>query len=202
MNIKSQIFTIVFLADVVCSNAQPTKIRLSVMQGKNEYKITQDNQTIKLAKHKFKLVFNSFMYTDKKSYAAQIGTFISPKAAAMIHVGMKIDSIPYFAGGTGLASDVGKEYECMYIDTEFDAHHYIMYGEKDSDRRAALEGRNGDTLRLSWDIKKYAVDPKKEKRIKKLDTKCLYLIVLNDFNLDGIVEEGEYAVVKIEFEDK
>lgn len=199
---KRQLFSmlLVFISLVVYS--QPKDLRVTIVQDKNKYDIVKDTQIIKISKAKFKIVFNSFGYTDLKSYATQIDAFTDAKGISMIHPGVKINDIPYFAGGTGLAGFQSKQYECMYIDTGLGQNHYIIYSEKGKDKRAALESKSGDTLRLSWKIKKYAIDPTKEKSMKKLDSKYLYLVILNDFNLDGIVEEGEYAIVKIEFEDK
>ena len=182
------------------SSFAQNRLRLSVIQDNNEFKITKDSQTIVMKKDKFRLVFNSLAYTDKKMNATQIDAFTSAKGSVMIHKGLKIEDIPFFSPGTGLACDKDKEYECLYIDTALGQQHYIVYDEVNKDRRAKLESRNGDTVRLSWDISKYSIGNVKEFSIKKLTSNRLYLVVLNDFNMNGMVDAGEYAVVEIKFE--
>jgi hypothetical protein len=180
------------------ANAQKNAVAVSIIQNGKEIKIKGDTQTIVLKKDEFKILFNSFAYTDKKSYATQIDDFSDKKGVAMIYNGEKIDSIPYFMGGTGMATGFGKEYECMYFDKDFDANHYIIYQEN-GDKRAKLEGKNGDTLRLSWTINKFNVN-EMEMAIKKIEIKELYIVVFNDFNLNGTVDEGEYCIIHVFFE--
>lgn len=178
-------------------HAQKNAVAASIVQDGKEIKI-KDGQTVTLKRDGFTLLFNSFAYTDNKSYATQIDAFTDVKGISMIKPSIKVDSIPYFAGGTGMACAQDKEYECMYIDKDLGQHHYIMYADKD--RRAKLEGKSGDTLRLSWDIKKVSFDQAKKMALHKSGLKDLYMVIFNDFNLNGIVDAGEYQVVHIVFE--
>lgn len=182
------------------SYGQKNVLMVSIIQDGHEYKITGNKQDITLKKAGFKIVFNSFAYTDKKFYVTHMDAFADARGAALLHAGVVIDSIPYFAPGTGLACDMDKEYECLYIDKDLGQQHYITYDEKEGDRRAALEGKNGDTLRLSWTINRFSLNDKKESPMKKIAFTDLYLVVLNDFNLNGIVDNGEYAIIHIHFE--
>lgn len=188
-----------FLILGVYSLAQ-NRLALSVIQGSNEYKINGDTQTIKLTKDKFKVLFNGLAYTDNKANATHIDAFYDAKGVSMIQPGAKIDDVSYFAPGSGLACAKDKEYECLYIDKDFSAQCYIIYDEVNKDRRAKLESRNGDTLRLSWDIKKFSVDNVKELSISKIDTKPLYMVVVNDFNMNGTIDAGEYSIIKLIFQ--
>ena len=197
---KHILFALGFFLVCQCSNAQQNRLRLSVIQGSTESEIKGDTQTIKLTRQKFTLQFNSLPYTDKVSNATQIDAFFDPKGIGMIHPGMKIEDISYFAPGSGLACDKDKQYECLYIDADFSIQHYIIYDDVNKDRRAKLESRNGDTLRLSWNIDKISLDRRKEISIKKIELKPLYIVVLNDFNMNGIVDAGEYSILKIIFE--
>src|ERR1700679_782525 len=95
------------------AKAQKKSISVSILQDGQEVKITGDEQEVVMKKKEFKLMFNSPAYTDKKHYATQVDAFSDAKGEAMIHKGVKIEDIPYFAPGTGMATDSGKEYDCL-----------------------------------------------------------------------------------------
>jgi hypothetical protein len=141
-------------------------------------------------------MFNSLPYKESATHATQIAAYQDEASVKLVHDGAKISEIPFFAPGTGTACGP-KGYDALTIDTSHNHHHYIFYEDPDN-RRAKLEKWKGDTARLSWKIPKIGSQGH-EKTIANTDIKSFYLILLNDFDMNGIIEDGEYAVVKVVF---
>ena len=83
-------------------------------------------------------------------------------------------------------------YEEFYLNG---GHQYITY-EPDGEHRASLVSEDNGLLRLTCDVP--ALFDERREEFATSNIKRVYMIVLSDMNLNGIVDAGEFRTIEIE----
>jgi hypothetical protein len=199
-NIFLQTLILLFISVYPSYGQQPNYANsIAIKQHDSVWMTNKVIDSVHLSRNAFSIVFEGRKFDEKKRlpYATQIAAVTEDSCLSYITVAQKIDDIPFFKGGTGLAAeDTG--YTNLFIDNE--AHHYIYYSNE-KDRRAKLLSKKGDILQLQWDITQ-AFYKEEDIAFDKLPLDHIYLVILNDKNLNGVVDEGETKVIKIIFSEK
>ncbi len=163
----------------------------------NKSFLVKDDMTITLKSDEFSFEFYNKRYNpaNKEYYATSVG-FSFDNDFENYQTGDLIADLPFFRPGTGMASHKSGFYECIFMHK--DANHYLFY-ENETDRRLVLvEKMDHDLLKLRFDIKKIKVNGV-ENSIEQSGIDQLYVAVLIDRNLNGIVEKNELTKLLIQF---
>ncbi len=175
-----------------------TTLGLKIMQDGKEYAILSTEQNIKLAKDKFEIIFNLKKDDDiaEKYFAARIVADIDSDIFKQFEPKKKFEEVPSLVAGTSMAGPKDAPYNCIFFDDQ--AHHYIFYNNED-EKRANLISKENNLLQLGFDIENYCMQDF-EINISNSNFEAIYMVFFIDKNLNEIVEEGEYAKLKITFE--
>ncbi|MFV0186705.1 hypothetical protein OBK20_04935 [Empedobacter falsenii] len=189
---------------MVCSllasfgNAQEyTTNNIIIKQGNQTFNIDKAEQTITLRPEEFSVEYLNKPYQEKKNlfYAAQ-ALVTDHTIDINLHEGTEIESIPYFEAGTGFAA---KENQLLhYPFLSLDGHQYLYY-VPNKDKRVEKSGTSGQ-----WDIHKWTLkgvfqyDAEMDWNI--YDNNQVYITLIIDRNLDGILQKGEFFTLQIMFE--
>jgi hypothetical protein len=181
------------------SYAQKVNFRnsVSIVQGNKTFQFSNLFDSVKLNRDSFAIIFQSKKYNEKKKkwFATQIAAITCDSCVTTLKPGQPIEAIPFFSEGTGLAAeDFG--YQNLFIDNE--AHHYITYTDQ-KDRRAEYISENGDYVKLRWNIS-LAYYNDLDVEFSKLPVNQLYLVLINDDNLNKVADEDEMLIVLVSFE--
>lgn len=114
--------------------------------------------------------------------------------------GTKLEDIPYFVPGSGLATD--GLYDSMYIINE--GHHYLFYSDDDDSRLTLIDEDENSIIDTSWDIEKlqmYDTDTFEftEYSFDELPLEDVYLVAISDLNNNEIIDEGECIKLVLTF---
>lgn len=149
--------------------------------------------TLHLGKEPFKLRFFNKRYNpdEKKFYAAKISVSTNPELLEMIKPKMNEEKVPYFAPGTGMATDQTSGYPYLFLDDG--ACHYVNYTNEEN-KRAELISENQDWLKLEMNVKgiiKKVGGKSSDIDMENIEDITLYLVTFIDRNLDDIIQKDE-----------
>ena len=170
------------------------ELKIKVKQG-DSIKVCGNKFTqIKLDRKPFSFRYLCKPYDseNKKFYSAQVAVLDNEADLKQISVGKNVDEIPFFAMGTGLAAFF---YDTVFINPK--AHHYLFY-ENEKKRRVSLLSNKGDYLQLEWNVYG-AYANKKGFSFSDLNRAYLLFVFFIDDNLNGVIDDGEYQVIKVSF---
>lgn len=178
-------------------NAQEYSVNnIVIKQGNQVFNIFDAEQTIKLKPTEFSIEYLNKPYQEKKNlfYAAQALVTDSP-VDANLHEGMVIESIPSFEPGTGFAAE--KNQIVSYPFLSFDGHQYLYYVSK-NEKRVEKVGTSDNWDIYKWNLKGvYQYDAEMEWNM--YDNNQVHITLIIDRNLDGILQNGEFFNLHIEF---
>ncbi len=196
---KTAIFSIAFCLVISCNlfaqkNEWNSCIR--IIQNDSVFKITKNTDSVSLLKQRFSIRYFGKKYSNKKRYAAQFAIVENATDTLGLTIGKSVDSIPYFAEGTGFAADEKKGYESLFISNE--GHHYLTY-ENEGDKRVDLVvPPKNEWLELQLNVSAFN-QAEKDINIEALKQSCLYFIIFIDNNLNGIIDADELKKIKVNF---
>ena len=167
-----------------------------IKQGHQTFNIYDETQTIKLNAAEFSIEYLNKPYQEKKNlfYAAQ-AIVTDNKLDYDLQDGTIIESIPGFEAGSGFAAE--KNGIVYYPFLSSDGHQYLYYSSN-KDKRVEKSGTSA-----SWDIYKwtlkgvYQYDAEMDWNI--YDNTEIYILLIIDRNLDGVLQKGEYFNIHINF---
>lgn len=114
--------------------------------------------------------------------------------------GMKLEDIPYFIPGTGMAAD--GPYDAMYINDE--GNHYMFYSDDDDSRLALISEDENSIINAEWEVNALQqLDPETyeltEYSFDEYPMDDIYIVAVCDLNDDNIIDEGEYVKLALTF---
>jgi hypothetical protein len=170
---------------------------LTFIQGDSSYVITDNIDTIQLARKPFSLRYFGRRYDEKNEqfYAAQIAVLGHQDNTPQLKVGQRAGQLAYFEPGTGIAPGVNERYDTLYITNT--GHHYLTY-ENEHAKRVDLVSTSEESLELEWRIEA-AFYEDKDVQFTELALASLCFIVFIDKNLDDIIDLGELKTVIVQF---
>lgn len=178
-------------------NAQEYSVNnIVIKQGNQVFNIFDAEQTIKLKPTEFSIEYLNKPYQEKKNlfYAAQALVTDSP-VDANLQEGMVIESIPSFEPGTGFAAE--KNQIVSYPFLSFEGHQYLYYVSK-NEKRVEKVGTSDNWDIYKWNLKGvYQYDAEMEWNM--YDNNQVHITLIIDRNLDGILQNGEFFNLHIEF---
>lgn len=173
-----------------------SKENVYIKQRNQFFEINQPEQTIKLAAKPFTLQFLNKPYQEKLNlfYAAQI--LVTDYKIEGNLLDNLIDEIPFFEPGTGFAAE--NKVEDNFPILSADGHHYLYYVSKEEKRINKIR-TSGE-----WDVYEWTLNGvfENDKIIhwKDYQPKSVNFMIIVDLNLNGVVDEGEFHNIEIQFQ--
>jgi hypothetical protein len=171
-----------------------TGMKLVIEQGYSQYEIIGDYTDVTLSRTSFILNFDIPRYQTKKKkhYALQLYFSEKDVRATDFIEGTRITETAWFAHGSGIAAPGTGEY--LEFETDTDGHYYIYY-ENDQHARAKLI-KPGKKLRLAAEIRSLM-----DTNNKSFPGDSVILLMVIDYNRDGVLQQGEFHKIKILWND-
>ncbi len=150
--------------------------------------------TVTLKKQEFAIQFFNKEYDleNEVLYAAQIVALSSKEELDAIQVGMQKSETACFAPGTGIAAE-RDGYSSLIINPT--AHHYLTYKANEINRVRKVGEKNG-VHKLVFDVKAITYN-KVETKVSAAKINTIYLAILIDRNLDGIINKEDLTKVML-----
>jgi hypothetical protein len=169
-------------------------MKLVIEQGYSQYEIIGDYTDVTLSRTSFILNFDIPRYQTKKKkhYALQLYFSEKDVRATDFIEGTRITETAWFAHGSGIAAPGTGEY--LEFETDTDGHYYIYY-ENDQHARAKLI-KPGKKLRLAAEIRSLMGTNN-----KSFPGDSVILLMVIDYNRDGVLQQGEFHKIKILWND-
>ncbi len=182
----------------LCSPSKDYNIECTILQGGKTIELTKTLSEITVKKQAFSIEFNSLAsdLERRRFYATQIAISKNKEDLEYLILGKYISEIPFFKPGTGSAVRGPYEFYSLY-EGKYGIHQYIVY-EKEGEQRAKLISEKDNILRLKSDVNAIKMNGEIIP-LNKLDVNELYLMLVSDRNLNGILDEGEYQTINIHF---
>lgn len=195
MNIKKGILVAgLMLAGTMAHTKENEGAGMIIQNGIN-YPLRYESMKISLEKSAFAIRCMTKVYTESATHAVQIAAFTDATMLDKIQAGSKIDEVPYFSPGTGMAADKDG-YSSIFLNEE--GHHYIYYASEE-DKRATVVSRKKDEVLLEWQPRSFYLSdqdvPFSESGISEF-----FMVILFDSNNNGIADQGEFHKVTIRFD--
>lgn len=175
--------------------------QISIFQDNKEIFISGADTSITIDKKDFSIRFCNKEYDgkNKKHYSTRVAAFLKSNNLNTVKIGQKLNESANFNPGTGYASGQKGTYEHLYVESEIDdyGHHYLCY-EKEDKRVKIVEKLEDGFYRFSFDVNTISCEGKVTS-IEKTIFKTIYLIVLSDLNLNGIVDKHELTKITLNF---
>jgi hypothetical protein len=171
-----------------------TGMKLVIEQGYSQYEIIGDYTDVTLSRTSFILNFDIPRYQTKKKkhYALQLYFSEKDVRATDFIEGTRITETAWFAHGSGIAAPGTGEY--LEFETDTDGHYYI-YFENDQHARAKLI-KPGKKMRLAAEIRSLM-----DTNNKSFPGDSVILLMVIDYNRDGVLQQGEFHKIKILWND-
>ncbi len=194
---KLSLTFILFLSIQTAFTQEDFTSKISFLQGNNTTQVTHKTETVFLERKPFSIKFFNKKYNSDKSlfYSMQVSILANPADTLILTSEKKIDKIPYFEPGTGMAPGYSNMYDTIFITNE--GHHYITY-ENEADKRANLISEKNGMHELEWKLL-VANYQEKEVPFDLLKLNTLYFVFLNNKNLNGKIEKDELQIVIVNF---
>lgn len=177
--------------------AQPFRQELAIIQNSKKEEITSETSTFTLQKAPFTLQFNNAFYNTRREhfFSLQVALIQNEEDLAHIEEGMPVSLIPYFETGTGMPADESGSYSSAVLNSY--GHHYLYY-ENEQNKSVRLLSKKGTTGQFEWTIDRLYANGR-DYPLNKIPLQSLYVVCLNDYNLNGIIDAGELYIIKIYF---
>lgn len=199
------IVSVFAMALMACGGGKNTPVKGIVV---GEVQFVQDGFTTPISKEKVKLtlapkefsiVFPNKEYDPgaKTFYATRIAAFRDKSLLSQISAGTPIKEISYFMSGTGMASSEAGPYEHMYLGDL--RHHYLYYEQGAKARVLKVSDTPDGGYMLKWVVDSF-YENDAEVPMAMIGEEVIYVVILNDANLNNQVEEGEFHIVELTFE--
>ncbi len=179
-------------------------------QNVNDYIIYQDGAekivpvysgVITLERDAFSIRFYNKKYNNEKkySYEVKIAGFLNEREWRKIEPSLTIEKSPVFSEYSSYALTQERNYNGFFFsdgdDDYLGGSHHLIYGHPELKTVSLLE-TVGEYFKLEFKVESLFI---KNKLIKVADTKLstFYIVLINDQNLDGIVDEDELTKLTI-----
>lgn len=169
-----------------------------IKQGDKVFDIVNPEQTVTLNRSDFSIEFLNKPYQEKKKqhYAVQ-AVVTEGQIEADQQEGTVIKAVNFFAPGTGFSTE--SDQVAYYPFLSYEGHNYLYYTST-KDRRLDKVGTSG-----TWDIYKWTLkgvyENEQDITWKNYQKSEVFIALVIDRNLDGIMQKGEFFNVKINFKD-
>jgi len=134
----------------------------------------------------FYIVFKNREYSSDEKYVMQIAALSDVALYNRIMEGMNIKEIPVFRPGTGMAFKNG---ELVVINS---GHHYIFFTLSDTSRVTILKENPNQLYTLEYPVNNLV---RPTIPLANSARTPIYLVLLNDRNLNTIIDAGELIKV-------
>lgn len=183
----------------ICAYSQEQELlnKLSFLQDVNQIHLNKKTETVFLKRKPFSVKFMNEKYDEETSqfYSMKVAILSNPNDTLILATEKKIDNIPFFEPGSGMAPGVNNMYDTIFITNN--GSHYIIY-DGVNDNRAYLISEENKILQLEWKI--LAANYKdKFFQFDKLKLSTLYFVILIDKNLNDIIDDNELNIVILKF---
>lgn len=174
---------------------KPSSQVVSVFQNGKEVKLDDSDDMIHIDRNTFSLRFHIPI-----EGVVQLAALDNSDDYDLTEEGTQLEDIPYFIPGTGMAAD-GK-YDSLYINNE--GHHYLFYSDDSDSRLSLLFEDQNSIIDAEWQINALQILDTDTYEFNKYSFKdfpsdVIYLVVVNDINNDGIIDDGEYTKLVLTF---
>lgn len=133
------VLTVVFVIGTASINAQSTNI--NIIQGEKVFELKPGNHSILLKKKPFVIRTNVKKYKANSKQFNAIQLSVRHTNEGMCQAGQIISDIPYFAPGTGMATEEKDAYPYLFVNNE--AHHYFSFQNKHKKRVKFVNKKDG-----------------------------------------------------------
>ncbi len=196
---KLNFLLLVFTFSLAIKSLGQTGIKpnLTFIQGDSLYKTNKNSNSILLERKPFFLRYFGKKYDGKneKYYAAQIAVLENPNDTLNLKIGTNTKDFSFFEPGTGMAPGYNNMYDTLVITNS--GHHFLTY-ENEKDKRVFLISKNKEILELEWRISAASYN-EKDFQFADLKLNTLYFVVLQDYNFNEIIDNGELKIITINF---
>ncbi len=182
----------------LCSPSKEYNIECAFLQGEKTIELIENQTEITIKKQSFAIEFNS-LESDlerRRFYATQIAISTNIEDLNYIKDGQYISDIPFFMPGTGSAVRGPYEFYSLY-EGKYGIHQYIVY-EKEGEQRAELISEKDNILRLKSDVNAIKMNGEIIP-LSKIGISELFMMIISDINLNGILDENEFQIVTLHF---
>ncbi len=193
MKIRILVTLLLFIGKVQTLSASP----IEFVQKKHIRVCQNLVDSVFLDRREFSIQFSQSSYTDNSWHATRISFMLYENDFKGLRPGVRLDDVPFFSGGTGMAPDENNYYRYAMINQL--AHHYLYY-QNDADTRMKRIKNRGDEQWFQWKIQGIQLS-EQVYSFSELPVKAIWCIVCYDKNLNELIERDELHVVKIIFRD-
>lgn len=188
------VFFMLFCPFIYGQEKLPNEVKF--IQGNNTYTITNVIDSVIIERKPFSIRYFCDDYDSLTQIIAvtQIAVLDNPVYLEDLYIGMPIDDVPFFHGGTGMAAgETG--YDNLFITNS--GHHYLYY-ESETDKRSELISKKKGKMELEWKI--YNAHYKGEEvEFTDLKLACVYFVIVADNNDDGKIQMDELKIIRVTF---
>ncbi len=194
---------LIVLLIVICFSIEAKKKvknqSIFIIQNGMERLVDDKHSEIEISKGRFSIEFYNKKYNAEKQefYAARLAVFYDTLMVPEISEGMSINAIKCFMPGTGMAANVNNEYSILMLNPN--AHHYLYY-ENEQNKRMVLKEEERTVCRFSLSVDTLSLW-QEPVSMHNMQMPHLYLALLIDRNLNGIVDKGEYTFVSVKISE-
>jgi hypothetical protein len=173
--------------------------QVKFIQGDSVIVVTESSAKVVLNREAFSFHFFTIPTDEQTStaYPAKVAVTENAMDTALSSIGKQIQAIDYFANGSSYAMIVDIGYPEMVIAS--DGNHYLEYSPG-SFESVNFYSAEGDYLELEWHINN-VLYKKETLSFAALPLKLVYMIVLQDFNINNIIDDGELKIITIHLND-
>lgn len=166
-----------------------------IKQNGAEILVDDKHTEIDIDKDSFSIEFYNRKYnaSNNEFYAARLAVFYDKTKVPEVTEGMALHSINCFKPGTGMAANFENIYPALMLNPK--AHHYLYY-ENEQNKRISLTEENDANCRFSFQVDSLSLWYEMES-MHETSMPHIYLSLLIDHNLNGIVDKGEYTFITL-----
>lgn len=201
MNLNSikLFFVFVLLIFSSCNYGQTNENRqIEFFQEGKKIVVSKFVDSIILERKPFSIKFYGKKYDGENDrlYSTQIAVIDNIEETYNIKEGQNISDVKCFEPGTGLAAGDHNKYDEMFITNN--AHHYLTYEEAEKEKRVELISMDNDFCLFEWKISA-AYYKKETVSFSNLELNTLYIVVLNNINLNEKIDSTELKIIHLKF---
>lgn len=173
---------------------------IKVIQRSVSTEILNSFDSIILARESFSLQFMYKAYNAKSNefYVTQIAVLKNFEDIRYLIAGTKIEDVPYFEPGTGMATvSDGSSSDILITNT---GHHYLFYSSEQDRRLTLIKKLKGGFLELEWNIPRLIDgNTMSSNNFIPSDISVLYFVIFRNYNLNSTLDEGEIRLLQVNF---
>ncbi|WP_010249895.1 hypothetical protein [Myroides injenensis] len=177
---------------------QPLDTSLKITQGNKSIILNKKSNKITLKRDTFSIDYlnKSYLVGNGKFRAAQV-LVTEDKLATKNYEGISLQDLSFFSPGTGFAPAIDNNKNYPINSTK--GHQYLFYASE-KDKRVEKVGTSAE-----WDIYQWTIHGLYQNSElndwKNLETKQIYIYFFIDYNLNQIIDKGEYHLIRIKFKN-